>query len=183
MRRAGCSLLVIAALGLGGCNPIFLGAVAAPKILDQEKVNLLNSSFAAIDVLMQQAQKKVRPEDIIIVADPVEERDPEKLKTSLMNPRIGEVLGIQYYNRLTQLGYTRAKRSNVRPGAGQVFLEGAYQIKTNDFGAGQMSVTLHLIDAQGNIVGRHDYSLPMTYDIKKYMTRGENTPPAMPHMF
>lgn len=173
--------LLVAVLALGGCHPLFLGGVAAPKMLQQEKVNLLNSSYAAMDVLVQQSQGYYSVGTPLTVSDPVEMPDLER-KQTLENRRIGEILATQYVGRLTQLGYD-AKRGPAGAHKGLGHIEGVFQIKTGDFTLGKVWISLRMLDANGKVVGRHDYSLPLTYDVKRYMTRGKDQMPPMPPLF
>ncbi len=181
MQRACRTFLCLAVLGLGGCNPIVIGGLAAPKILAQEKVNLLNSSFAAMDILVQQSQGYFPVGTPLVVSDPIEIIDTDR-KVVLEHQKVGSVLGIQYLNRLTQLGYN-ARHGAAHANKGQGLIEGVYQIKAADLGGGQMSVSLRMKDANGKVIARHDYALPLTYDIKRYMTRGKDQAPPMPPLF
>lgn len=181
LRRSGRVALLMAVLALGGCHPLFLGGVAAPKMLQQEKVNLLNSSYAAMDILVQQSQGYYSVGTPLIVSDPVEMKDPER-KQTLENRRIGEVLSTQYVGRLTQLGYN-AKRGSADVPNGHGHIEGVFQIKDGDFTLGKVWISLRMLDAKGKVIARHDYSLPLTYDVKRYMARGKDQMPPMPPLF
>ena len=148
--------------------------VSAPSIIKQDRVNLLNASYAAADTMAQESQRKFSNDRPLVVADLQEIVDiaPQQ---PIAHPKVGQVLSAQLRDRFTQLGYivtdeTRATGSRF----GEV--SGTYELKDS-----RMTVHLRMVDHQtGRIVATHSYSLPITYDIRKYMTRSANSLPLMP---
>lgn len=168
MRKLAAALMVSSVLLLGGCEAAILGA-ATPSIIKQKRVNLLNASYAAADTLVQQSGKRFPPGNSLVVADLQEIIDMSEEKPTA-NPKVGRVLSSQYRERFVQLGY------GVPDDGGAAELTGTYE-----FISDRMNVALSLRDAKsGRIITTYTYSLPMTYDIKKYMTRNANSLPAFP---
>lgn len=161
-------------LVLGGCEAVAMG-VAAPMVIQQKHVNLLNSSYAAADILAQQTERRFARETPLVVSDLQEILDMNQKKI-IANPKVGRVLSEQMRTRFIQLGYnvidTDVYTGNAKK-SGEV--SGTYEIKN-----GTMTVALRLKDRNsGKILGLHDYTLPVTYDIKKYMSGNANMLPPL----
>lgn len=177
MRFGVTMLLTSAALFLGGC-PAFVMGVATPGIIHQDRVNLMNASYAAVDTLSQQTAKRFALETPLVVSNLVEIPDMAQ-KPVTMNPKVGSVLTEQIHDRFEQLGYNVVDAGRY-PGAGTFGeITGSYEIKD-----GTMTVALRMMERKtGKLIGTYDYALPVTYDIKKYMTQKPNTLPPLPPLF
>lgn len=160
------------ALMTGGCEAVVMG-VAAPGIIKQDRVNLLNASYAAADTLSQQSKKTFSFDTPLHVSTLTEMVDMS-VEHPKANPKVGQVLADQLRERFVQLGYTVPEGNYHGGGTGEV--SGTYDIKD-----GTMTVHLTMTNhATREIVGVYDYALPVTYDIKKYMTRDANSMPVLP---
>lgn len=149
--------------------------VATPGIIKAKRVNLLNASYAAAETLSQQSQKKFEIEMPLIVSDLQEIIDltPQRPKS---NPKVGKVLSAQMRERFIQLGYTVVDENAYRGGNNFGDVSGTYELKD-----GTMTVLLTMKNHKtGRIAATYNYSLPITYDIKKYMTQDANSLPLMP---
>ena len=173
--RKFCSLLLVSsAFLIGGCEVVAMG-VAAPGILKQEKVNVVNASYAAADTISQQAGKQVLKETPMVVSD-LQEIIDMNARTVTAHPKIGRVLAQQMRDRFIQLGYNVVDGAAYRNSAKASELSGTYEIVNS-----RMNVSLALRDSNnGRIITTYHYSLPVTYDIKKYMTRDANSLPPLP---
>ena len=164
MRARYTALLLSSILVLGGCEAVAVG-VATPMVIQQKKVNLTNASYAAADTLSQQAGKRFLPGRNLVVEDLQEIIDMNQ-KKPIANPKVGKVISSQMRDRFTQLGYTVANSSVYQGGGTPGVVSGTYEILN-----GTMSVALKLVDANtGGIITTYNYTLPVTYDIKKYMS-------------
>lgn len=171
--RSGFALLLASSIMLCGCEAFLMG-VATPGIIAQKRVNLLNSSYAAAEILAQRAGKQLTMDIPVVVSDLSEIVDRSG-KTRIENPKLGRVIGGQVRDRLFQLGYNIVD-SVVDSSRGYAEVSGSYEIRE-----GTMFVTLRLHDHRsGRLISDYNYSLPVTYDIKKYMTSNANSMPAMP---
>lgn len=162
------------ALFLGGCEALVIGA-ATPGIIKAKRVNLLNASYAAAETLAQQSQKRLERDIPLIVLDLQEIPDTSK-EPLIVNPKVGTVISSQMRERFIQLGYTVQDSGAYAGGRNYGEVSGTYELKN-----GTMTVQLKMIDLRnGRIVGSYNYSLPITYDIKKYMTQDAHSLPLMP---
>ena len=164
MSRFGTALLLSSVLALGGCMPVVAG-VATPMIIQQKHVNLTNASYAAADSISQQAGKRFSTERTLVVEDLQEIIDMSQ-KKPIANPKVGRVISEQMRDRFTQLGYKVSQSPVYQGGGAPGVVSGTYE-----FVSGTMIVALKLTDRDtGQIVTIYNYSLPVTYDIKKYMS-------------
>jgi len=174
MRHFGSMLLICSALALGGCQVVAAG-VATPMVIQQKHVNLLNASYAAADALSMQSQKTFSKNRPLFIPNLQEILDTGK-KPVIANPKVGEVLAGQMRTRFLQLGHNVADvpgYAGSTNDAGEV--SGTYEIAKNN-----MSVALRLTDrTTGRILATYTYTLPVTYDIKKYMTKSANMLPPL----
>jgi hypothetical protein len=168
----GATLAFCAILALGGCEAVIMG-VATPGIIAQKRVNLLNSSYAAAEILAQRAGKRLPHETVLIVSD-LQEIPDTRQKPVITSPKVGQVIGGQIRERFFQLGYNVV--DTVHSSGGYAEVHGTYEIKD-----GTMRVELYVTDrSKGGLVTSYGYSLPATYDITKYMTRSANSLPPLP---
>lgn len=176
MRGAYRILALFPALFLGGC-PLFVAGVATPGIIHQDRVNLLNASYAAVDTLSTQTTKTFDLSTPLVIQKLVEIPDMAQ-KPVKMNPKVGDVLADQYRERFAQLGYNVVNIGHYPTGTfGEV--SGSYEIKD-----GTMTIALRMTERKtGKLIGTYDYALPVTYDIKKYMTYNANSLPPLPPIF
>ncbi len=172
MRRLCSTLLLSSALLLGGCEVVALG-VATPGLIQQKHVNLVNASYAAADTLSTQAGKKFSKSRPLIVSDLQEILDMNQKKV-IANPKVGRVLSSQMRDRFMQLGYNVVDSASYGGGnSGEV--SGTYE-----FISGTMYVSLRMTDrSSGKVITLHNYSLPVTYEIKKYMASNANMLPPL----
>jgi len=167
-------MLAVSLLALCGCEAVALG-VATPMAIQQKRVNLLNSSYAAADVLAQQTGRKM-PKSMPLMVSELQQIIDINEKGAKPSPKLGQVLSQQMETRFAQLGYNivdapPAFVSARQPGA-EVF--GTYEIVKSGFN-GTLNVSLKVRDnGHGKIIGLYDYSLPITYDIRKYMHDGDD---------
>ena len=147
--------------------------VATPMIIQQKHVNLLNSSYAAADILSQQTQKTFSRTSPLVVSDLEEILDMNQKKI-IANPKVGRVLGEQIRTRFVQLGYNVVdgyQGGGENPGE----VSGTYEIVNS-----RINISLRMRDKKtGKVIGLYDYSLPLTYDIKKYMSGNANMLPPL----
>ena len=173
MRRFYTLLLVSSSLAVAGCMPVVAG-VATPMIIQQKHVNLTNASYAAADTISQQAGKRFSKDRPLVVSD-LREIPATGQTKPVPSPKVGQVISSQMRDRFTQLGYkvVDSPANQVGGAAGQV--GGTYE-----FVHGTMVVSLKMLDAgTGETITLHNYSLPMTYDIKKYMAGNANMLPPL----
>lgn len=170
-------LAVLFMLPLGACG-VFVAGVAAPSVLKQEKVNVTNASHAAADILAQQSSKKFdRQENLLVVSDLQEIVDTSQ-KEIVENPQVGKLIAGQMRTRFLELGYNIFENVNTQGSKSTALVTGTYSIRGN-----KMQVYVRMTNQRtGEVIGIHEYSLPITYDIKKYMTRDKNGVPPMPHI-
>lgn len=189
MRARYAALLLSSVLVLGGCEAVAIG-VATPMVIQQKKVNLLNASYAAADTISQQAGKRFLPGRNLVVQDLQEIFHANDARPPIANvddviyrasgkakpsPKLGQVLSSQLRERFTQLGYTVANSSVYQGGGVPGVVSGTYEIL-----GGTMTVALKLVNSDtGQLITTYNYSLPVTYDIKKYMTGSANTLPPL----
>lgn len=173
MQRYAAMIALSSALALGACVPVVAG-VATPMIIQQKHVNLANASHAAADILSQQAGNRFSKGRPLIVSDLQEIIDMNKKKPTA-SPRVGQVISDQMRDRFTQLGYN-VVQSNVYQGGGAPGeVSGTYE-----FVSGTMYVSLTMRDrGNGKVITLYNYSLPMTYDIRKYMPGNANMLPPL----
>ncbi len=171
------STAFLALLLVSGCGVVAAG-VAAPSILKQEKVNVANASHAAADILAQQSQKRFdRQENLLIVSDLEEDIDMDA-KEVRANPRVGKLIAGQMRTRFLQLGYNIFENVHTQGSKNTGLVTGTYSIRGT-----KMQVYVRMTNRRtGEVLAIHEYSLPVTYDIKKYMTSDENGLPPMPHL-
>ena len=172
LRPSFCVLALSAAVALSGCQVAMMG-VAAPGILAQKRVNLTNSSYAAAEILAQRAGKRLLQETPMIVSD-LQEIPDTRQKTVITSPKVGQVIGGQIRERFFQLGYNVVDTMQASGGYNEV--SGTYEIKD---GTMQVKLYLHERGHRGTLLSSNSYTLPITYDISKYMTRSANSLPAM----
>lgn len=166
-------LMLCSALALTGCQVVAAG-VATPMIIQQKHVNLTNASYAAADTLAQQAGKQLPKERPLIVSNLQEIIDMNQ-KKPIASPKVGIVMSEQMRDRFTQLGYNVVQSPVYQGGAAPAEVSGTYE-----FVSGTMNVALRLTDrASGRVITLYNYSLPMTYDIKKYMSANANMLPPL----
>lgn len=187
-RNAIC--LVCAALIPGGCQVVAAG-VAAPMIIQQKHVNLTNASYAAVDSLSQQAGKRFNKDWPLIVSDlreivnapretivtDFQEDVGMKPAPPIANPKVGRVLAEQMRSRFVQLGYKVSDADSYAGGGHGALGEvsGTYEILYDT-----MTVSLKMTDRRtGEIITVYNYSLPVTYDIKKHMADSANILPPL----
>lgn len=169
-------VLLGSVLLLGACGLTIIGA-SAPSILKQEKVNLANASHASADILAHQSQKRFDREDnLLIVSDLVEDLDFSK--NSLANPEIGKVIAGQMRTRFLTLGYNIFESTRTQGSKNPASVTGTYNIRGK-----RLNVYVRMTNTRtGEVLGVHEYSLPLSYDIKKYMARDKTTLPPIPHI-
>lgn len=172
LRPPAYVLILSAMLALGGCQLVMMG-VATPGIIAQKRVNLTNSSYAAAEILAQRAGKQLLPETPLIVSD-LQEIPDTRQKTVTTSPKVGQVIGGQMRERFSQLGYNVV--DTVYASGGHNEVSGTYEIKD---GTMQVKLYLHKRGQSGHLMSSNSYTLPVTYDISKYMTRSANSLPAM----
>ncbi len=179
-RHLPAALLLSSALILGGCEAVAIG-VATPMIIQQKHVNLPNASYAAADSMSQQAGKRLPKERPLVVSDLQEIFNPNEARPPVANvddvidrtkgkpqpsPKVGKVISSQMRDRFIQLGYNVSQSPVYQGGGAPVEVSGTYE-----FVSGTMIVALRMVDREnGQVVTIYNYSLPVTYDIKKYMT-------------
>lgn len=167
-------LAMTSAFALVGCEAVALG-VATPMAIQQKRVNLTNSSYAAADVLAQQTGKKM-PKSMPLMVSELQQIIDINEKGAKPSPKLGRVITEQIQTRFAQLGYNvvdapPAFVSARQPGAEVI---GTYEIVKSGFN-GTLNVSLKVRDnGRGKIIGLYDYSLPATYDIRKYMHDGDD---------
>lgn len=178
---------ICAAAFLPGCEAVVIGA-ATPMIIKQERINLTNSSYAAVDILTQQSSHKLdrsKPLRLLpleeIIVKPGKDMWGNQKPTPEFNPKLGRVLSEQMLARFIQLGYIEASLAHSRNGtsgwepapitASGYELGGTYQIINK-----VMHISLRLSDRDsGKILSAYDYNLPVTYDIRQHMHDGDAT--------
>ena len=102
-KRFSKILLAVSLLALGGCEAVALG-VATPMVIQQKRVNLLNSSYAAADVLAQQTGKKM-PKSMPLMVSELQEIIDVNKQGAKPSPKLGQVISQQIQTRFAQLGY------------------------------------------------------------------------------
>lgn len=174
MRRFLGIMMVSSSLLLAGCEAVAMG-VATPMIVQQKHVNLTNASYAAVDTLSQQTEKRFAKDRPLIVEDLQEIIDMNQ-KTIIANPKVGRVLSDQMRDRFVQLGYNVIDAGSYQgTGAALGVVSGTYE-----FVHSTMNVSIRMTDKKaGRIIRVYDYSLPVTYEIKKYMTGNANMLPPL----
>lgn len=172
LRPSLCVLALSAAVALGGCQVVMMG-VATPGIIAQKRVNLINSSYAAAEILAQRAGKRLLQETPLLVSD-LQEIPDTRQKTVTTSPKVGQVIGGQIRERFSQLGYNVVDTMHANGGYNEV--SGTYEIKD---GTMQVKLYLHERGQRAQLLSSNSYALPVTYDISKYMTRNANSLPAM----
>ncbi len=166
--------MMASALSITGCEVVAVG-VATPMIVQQKHVNLANASYAAADTLSQQTTKRFAKDRPLIVEDLQEIIDMNQ-KTIIANPKVGRIMSEQMRTRFVQLGYNVVDADSYHgTGAAAGRVSGTYEILN-----GVMNVALRMHDNQTmRTTGVYDYSLPVTYEIKKYMTGNANMFPPL----
>ncbi len=151
---------------------------SAPSILKQEKVNLTNASHASADILAQQSAKRFdRQSNLLIVSDLQEDIDLNKPNIS-SNPEIGKVIAGQMRTRFLALGYNIFESTLTQGSKNTATVTGTYNFRGN-----RMNVYVRMTNQRtGEVIGLHEYSLPLSYDIKKYMNRDKDSLPLIPHL-
>ncbi|PZQ46744.1 MAG: hypothetical protein DI551_04645 [Micavibrio aeruginosavorus] len=145
-------------------------------IAQQKQVNLTNASYAAAETLGQQAGKRFRHERPLMVEDLQEIIDMNQ-KKPIANPKVGRVLSAQMRSRFKQLGYNVV---DMTPYRGEGSDPGAEVSGTYELINSRMNVFLKMADKRtGEVITIYEYSLPITYDIKKYMTGNANMLPPL----
>ena len=190
MRSLLIPLALSAAMFTGGCEAVAVG-VATPMVIQQKHVNLTNASYAASDSISQQAGKRFSRERPLYVADlqeifhkdqphPPGANAEDVINSALSgkprpSPKVGQVISQQMRDRFIQLGYKVVTSAAGHTGGATGLVSGTYE-----FVSGTMIVALKMTDqSTGEIITLYNYSLPMTYDIRKYMTGGENVLPPL----
>jgi hypothetical protein len=177
-------LLLISALMIGGCNPTFLAGVATPIVWQKKHVNFTNANFAAADTLVYNSANRLKKNRPLVVHD-LHEIMPVKDPTSIYpqtelykNPRLGKIITEQLRTRMIQLGYN--VMDGYAGGTGQAAeLNGVYEVTGDALSAGKLNISLRLTDKKtGRLLGIHDYSLPVTSEIKDYMAQGNLVMPS-----
>jgi len=173
-RHIAFMILACSTLALGGCQVVGAGVVT-PMIIQQKHVNLLNASYAAADSLSMQSAKTFSKNRPLYISNLQEILDKNQ-NVEIANPKIGPVLAGQMRTRFLQLGHNVADMQGYAGGtsnAGEV--TGTYEIANST-----MNVVLRLTDrTSGRVLSTYTYSLPVTYDIKKYMTGNANMLPPL----
>jgi hypothetical protein len=173
MMRAAHIMLTVSALALGGCQAVAIG-VAAPGILKQERVNVTNSSYAAADMLIQQSGNRLKKTMPVMVSEYQELIDLNQ-EDAKLSPKLGALLREQLETRFAQLGYNIVDPAPAYSSARQSGVEvlGTYKIVKTGFN-GSLHVNLKLRDNnQGRIISLYEYSLPMTYDLRRHTPDGD----------
>jgi hypothetical protein len=177
--RRALWLLIACPLLLAGCNYLVAG-VAAPMVIQQKEVNLANSSYAAADTLSVQADGWRFDKNAPLLVPDLTETVPEGQGPG-RNPKLGQVIAGQIRTRLTDLGYNIIDMERYAGGGtpgGEV--SGVYEITSSGFASRRMNVSLTFRDSRsGRAIGSYQYSLPVTYDIRKYMANGELAVPKL----
>lgn len=172
VRRApGLVLVALAAGLLSGCAGYYYGEKYGPTLSVAQAGDLVGSSYAAADALLQGAPLDARAP--VLVATLV---DIDHLQTS---SRFGRVLSDQMAGRLVQRGLpvpelrlreavalvpqtgtlllSRELREVSRAHAAQAVLVGTYAVSGR-----QVFVSLKLVRPEGNTtIAAHDYALPL----------------------
>ena len=148
----GCAIL------LGGCNPTTVGIAASPIFVEGKQTNLLNASYAAVDVLSVQTRQRV-PVHSTLRISPLEEIVDTNKQRVVRNTELGNLMTDQIKARFQQLGY------QVTEGDAKGQVTGVYEVIGQ-----QLAVRLRMKDARtGADVGQYDYWMPITSDIRRYM--------------
>lgn len=169
MRRSRLILSLASILLIGGCEAVAIG-VATPMVVRQNHVNLANASYAAADELVYRAGNSLNKDRFLVVGDLQEILDMNQKKI-IANPKLGKVMSEQMRTRFMQLGYTVASTGPASDGPVEV--TGTYEIVHST-----MTVSLRMKDHKnGRTIALYDYSLPVTYEIKKYMADNANMLP------
>jgi hypothetical protein len=175
LKRLPIAFMLGACLTLSGCASLAMGVVT-PMIASQKRINLMNTSFAAVDVLAQQTQNRLERSTPLRVDDLQEVIDFSKERV-VANPKVGRVLAQQMRTRFVQLGYNVVDTPAYQtvPSSVPAEVTGTYEIRNS-----VMAVSLRVREPRtGRILGVHDYSLPVTYDIRQYMTEGQGLLPPL----
>lgn len=157
-------------LALTGCGPMVIGTTTA-MALDQERVNLLSNSYAVADVLSERTSDHISKSTPLSVQnlDQIIHHgrknvfgEPMDVKES---PELGRVLAEQMRQRFVQLGHNVVDANPWATRHHGAEVSGTYEIVD-----GRMNVVLQMRDlATARILTVYEYSLPVTYDIKKVM--------------
>ncbi len=171
MKRRAAALTFLAfkaAFFVGGCELVAMG-VATPMIVQQNRVNLANSSYATVDILVHQAGKALSRTEALAVS-PLEELIDLNRPGAIPSPELGEVITQQMKDRFVQLGY------NVQSsGVIKAELRGTYRLVHN-----KVEFHVRLIDRKsGRIMGTTDYTLPLVYDLRRYTSGGQTMLPPL----
>lgn len=149
---------------LGGCEAVMIG-IAAPMVIKQKHVNLVNASYAAADILSQQAGKRFPRDQVMMVSD-LREIINNSRERMVTNPKVGRVVSRQLRERFVQLGYNVVDADSYSGGMPRGEVTGTYEILD-----GTISISLKLVDRNTEqVITTYAYSLPVTYEIKKYMS-------------
>lgn len=148
----GCALIVT------GCNPTTVGIAASPLFVQGDQVNLLNASYAAADSLFVRVQQRV-PSSSMVSMSPLEEIVDTSKEKVVRNPKLGAIMTDQLRSRFEQLGYQMTEDK------AKATISGSYQVVGRN-----LAVRLRMNDAKtGTQIGQHDYWMPITADIRRYM--------------
>lgn len=155
-----------------------VASVATPMIIQQKHVNLVNASYAAVDSIVQQSGKRLVLERPLVVSGLQEIVDTSKEKP-IRHPAVGQVLSEQMRDRFLQLGYDVVSSPVYQGGGAPVELSGTYEFVKSGLN-GTMVVSLRLTDrSNGKLITVYNYSLPVTYEIRKHMTGNANMLPPL----
>ncbi|MFA5593102.1 MAG: hypothetical protein WC989_07295 [Micavibrio sp.] len=160
---AACAVLLC-----GGCNPVTVGIAASPLLVKTKHTNLLNGSYAAVDVLVSKTQARFSREKKLLITPlkEIERVDGGKLRS---NPNLGLIMTDHIIARFHQLGYNVAENTSGADG----IITGAYEIIGKD-----LAVRLRFHNARtGELYEMYDYWMPVTSDIRRYMGEDERVIP------
>ena len=160
--------LMVSSLGLGGCADMVLGA-AAMKFYQAEDVNIVESSYAAADYILQQSNTyydRYTPILVMPLTD-VESMD--------LSSEFGRTVANQVGSRFGQLGYnvdlsqarlsTAESDPSVRPSdrAPKITIFGTYKRERPE-----MEINLYMTDIEsGSRIAAFRYFIPYDSDIRK----------------
>ncbi len=174
------TIMALALLNLGGCAAAVIG-VATPMVIQQDHVNLANASYAAVDIMVQQAGKQINYQMPIAVADLQEVIDTKKTYANenmrpKPSPKVGVVIADQMRARFVQLGYNLVEPSAITPDhKNAALVTGSYTIRNS-----KINIEVRMTDRKsGRVIGVTNYGLPVTYEIRKFMPSGINQLPPL----
>lgn len=158
MRPRFAALMIGCAALLGGCNPTTVGLAASPLFYEGKQTNLLNASYGAVDQLSVQTQQRVPPTSTLRIV-PLKEIPQQKYNKKIQNPKLGLIMTDQIRARLQLLGY------QIVEGDAKAEVSGLYEAIGKE-----LAVRIRMTDGRTGVqIGQHDYWMPITSDVRRYM--------------